>query len=103
MKTSNPKTDDEMRSEYDFSKAERGKHYKPLHKGYTVEIQQEDGTTVVNHYKLIDGAVMLEPDVRAYFPDSESVNEALRSLIELTKHLPPGKYGHKKSARQVAE
>ncbi|HGJ66142.1 TPA: hypothetical protein ENS27_12290 [bacterium] len=30
-----------------------------------------------------DGAVMLEPDVKEYFPDSESVNNALRSLISL--------------------
>jgi hypothetical protein len=26
---------------------------------------------------------MLEPDVRAYFPDSEAVNSVLRSLIIL--------------------
>ena len=26
---------------------------------------------------------MLEPDVRQYFPDSEAVNNALRSLIAL--------------------
>ena len=26
---------------------------------------------------------MLEPDVRQYFPDSEAVNHALRSLIAL--------------------
>jgi hypothetical protein len=26
---------------------------------------------------------MLEPDVRQYFPTSESVNKALRSLIEM--------------------
>ena len=96
-----------MKPEYDFTnhKAVRGKNYKPLHQGYSVEIQQEDGATVVNHYKLIDGAVMLEPDVRAYFPDSESVNAALRSVIELAKHLPGGeRYRQKdKSARQVAE
>jgi hypothetical protein len=105
MKTPNSQPDDEMRPEYDFSKAVRGKNHKPLHQGYTVEVQQEDGATVVNHYKLIDGAVMLEPDVRAYFPDSESVNAALRSVIELAKHLPGGeRYRQKdKSARQVGE
>ncbi len=96
-----------MKPEYDFTnrKAVRGKNHKPLHKGYTVEIQQEDGATVVNHYTLIDGAVMLEPDVRAYFPDSESVNAALRSVIELAKHLPGGeRYRQKdKTTRQVAE
>jgi hypothetical protein len=28
-------------------------------------------------------AVLLEPDVQAHFPDSESVNKALRCLIPL--------------------
>ncbi len=48
---------------------------------------------------------LLEPDVRAYFPDSESVNAALRSVIELAKHLPGGeRYRQEdKSARQAAE
>jgi hypothetical protein len=32
---------------------------------------------------LEDGAVMLEPDVRKYFPTSDAVNKALRSLIEI--------------------
>jgi len=30
----------------------------------------------------IEGAVVLDPDVRAYFPDEASVNNALRSLIK---------------------
>jgi hypothetical protein len=30
-----------------------------------------------------EGAVVLAPDVREYFPDSESVNTVLRSLIKL--------------------
>jgi hypothetical protein len=51
-----------MRPEYDFRGAVRGKYYKPLHKGYSVQIHKENGTTVVEHYKLIDGAVMLQPD-----------------------------------------
>ena len=37
---------DELRSEYDFRGAVRGKHYKPLHEGYTVHIHQADGTTL---------------------------------------------------------
>jgi hypothetical protein len=41
------------------------------------------GTTVVQHFELEDGAVMLEPDVREYFPDSAAVNNALRCLIPL--------------------
>mgnify|MGYP001558533024 CR=1 FL=1 len=30
-----------------------------------------------------EGAVVLEPDILTYFPDSESVNRALRCLIPL--------------------
>lgn len=49
MKTTNKKND-EMRAEYDFSKAEHGKFYRPLDKGYTVRVHQKDGTTLINHY-----------------------------------------------------
>ena len=79
---------DDMRPEYDFRGAVRGKHYKPLHKGYTVHIHQPDGTTVVKHYKLAEGTVMLQPDVREYFPDSDAVNAALRSLITFMSEVP---------------
>ncbi|MCX6027965.1 MAG: hypothetical protein NT169_01525 [Chloroflexi bacterium] len=72
-----------MRAEYDFTGGVRGKHYKALRDGYTVKIHQADGTTVVQHYKIENGAVMLDPDVREYFPDSDTVNNALRSLIAL--------------------
>jgi hypothetical protein len=91
MKNSNPKKGDEIRPEYDFSKAERGRHYKPLHKGYTVQVHQADGTSIVNHYTLTEGTILLEPDVRAMFPDSDSVNDALRSLINLMEHMPKSK------------
>ena len=104
MKKAKKKQDDEMRAEYDFSKGERGKFYRPLDKGYTVRIHQDDGTTVVNHYTLAEGTVLLAPDVREYFSDSESVNEALRSLIHLTEKVPARKYGRQSaSPRQVAD
>ena len=54
---------DEMRSEYDFSKGTRGKH----HKAY------QEGTNLV----------VLEADVARVFKTSESVNRALRLLLEL--------------------
>lgn len=81
---------DEMRPEYDFkSMADgvRGKYYKAYRAGHTVKVHQADGTVTVQHFKLEDGAVMLEPDVREYFPTSEAVNQALRCLIPLL----PGK------------
>ena len=51
-----------MRNEYDFSKGERGKFAE----------KYAEGTNVV----------LLEPDVAKEFPTSESVNNALRSLLK---------------------
>ncbi|HUN53738.1 MAG TPA: hypothetical protein VMU29_01135 [Smithella sp.] len=64
------KTTDELRSKYnlDYSKAVRGKYYKRiLGKGVNV--------------------VILEPDVAKSFGDSVLVNDALRSLLDLTKTI----------------
>ena len=98
------KKNDEMSSDYDFSKAERGKFYRPLDKGYKVHIHQSDGTEVINHYTLAEGTVLLAPDVREYFTDSETVNEALRSLIQLREKVPARKYSRQSSVPpQVAE
>lgn len=52
-----------MKKEYDFSKGVRGKFYKP-------DIQ-------------LNIPVYLEPKLKEYFPDSNSVNEALRCLLPL--------------------
>ncbi len=79
-----------MREEYEFEGAVRGKHYKPMHEGYTVHIHQADGTTQVRNYALTNGTVFLHPDVRKYFPDSDAVNSALRSLIALMEAIPHG-------------
>ncbi|MCF6157741.1 MAG: hypothetical protein E3K32_04045 [wastewater metagenome] len=68
MKAKEKKTSNELRPEYDFdySKAVRGKYYKRI---------LEEGANVV----------MLEPDVAKAFVDSAAVNDALRSLLELTR------------------
>jgi hypothetical protein len=60
MKSTESKKD-EMRAEYDFSKAERGKFYRPLDKGYKVHVQKSDGTVIVNHYTLAEGTVLSAP------------------------------------------
>jgi len=73
----------DMLPEYDFRGGVRGKHYKAYRRGHTVRIRKTDGSVAVHHFTLGEGAVILEPDVREYFPDSESVNNALRSLIML--------------------
>jgi hypothetical protein len=91
--------DDDMRPEYDFRGAVRGEHYKPLHEGYTVHIRRADGTTIVQQFKLEEGTVMLQPDVRAVFPDSEAVNVALRSLIALMAQMPGQSTSHAQRKR----
>ncbi len=76
---SKDKEKDELREEYDFSKGVRGKHYKALRKGYKTIIHKADGSTEETETRPI----FLDEDVRKYFPDSKSVNEALRGLIAL--------------------
>ncbi|MBM4340942.1 MAG: hypothetical protein FJ110_15530 [Deltaproteobacteria bacterium] len=71
----------EMREEYDFSGGVRGKHAQAYRKGHTVKIVKRDGSVEVHYFTQEDGAVMLDPDVKKHFPNSKSVNKALRSLI----------------------
>jgi hypothetical protein len=73
---------DEMLDEYDFTGGVRGKYAEAMKAGYRITIHNEDGTTLVTEVPP-EGTIVLEPDVREYFPDSESVNNTLRSLITL--------------------
>ena len=59
---------DELLPEYDFdySNAVKGKYYKRL---------MEEGSNII----------VLEPDIADAFHDSESVNKALRSLLEIAR------------------
>lgn len=60
------KTDhDDLREEYDFSTGTRGKYAS----------RYREGTNVV----------VLDSDVASSFPDAESVNNALRLLIQLAE------------------
>lgn len=90
--------DDGMLPEYDFTgkKGVRGKYFRGLQKGYSVQINNEDGTTTVKHY---GPTITLDGDVATYFPDSESVNKALRSLIAL---IPNQQIGEKKAKYKVS-
>ena len=85
-----------MLSEYDFKdkKGVRGKYAKALRRGYSISITNDDGTSSVKQFVPRENTVVLDPDVQAYFPDSDSVNRTLRSLIELITE---------KSGKQVAE
>jgi len=68
MKAKKKRISDELRPEYnfDYAKAVRGKYYKRLIKEYS-------------------NVAILEPDVAKAFVDSAAVNDALRSLLDLTK------------------
>ncbi len=57
--------ENEMLPEYDFSKGVRGKYAR----------RYAEGTNVV----------VLSPDLAQFFPDSESVNRALRALVEVAQ------------------
>ena len=80
MKTNNS---DEIKPFYDSSDGVRGKHSRQLREGYTVTIYNEDGTKTTEQYDSEKNIIVLDADVREYFPDSESVNRTLRSLIKL--------------------
>jgi hypothetical protein len=67
----------------DFSGGVRGKHSTAYRRGQTVKVRREDGTTVVHRFVPDRAAVVLDEDVREYFPNAKAVNVALRGLINL--------------------
>ena len=77
----NSENKDEMKDEYDFrgKQGVRGKYYKAIQKGYKTITHKSDGSTVETETRPI----FLDEDVQKYFPDSQSVNNALRGLIAL--------------------
>jgi len=83
--THNRKPSDGMKSRYDFSKGTRTDHAKRYRQGHEVCVERADGSVTIQHFTLEDGAVLLEPDVRAVFRDSKAVNGALRCLIPLLR------------------
>ena len=88
---SKEKNSDSMLPEYDFKNMPggvRGKYYEAYREGHTVKIHQEDGNTVVKHFTLEDGAVMIEPDIREYFPNSEAVKRPDRAEADRFWNFP---------------
>lgn len=66
MKSPKKKAPDlEMRAEYDFSKGIRGKYAKRYSEGSNI--------------------ILLDPDVAGLFPDSKTVNDALRALARIAQ------------------
>ncbi|MGG6264845.1 hypothetical protein ACQ4M3_02120 [Leptolyngbya sp. AN03gr2] len=74
-KISKSEMDDDLRPEYNFAEmlkgAERGKY--------------------VDRYRAGTNAVLLDPDVAKAFPTAEAVNEALRSLIQISERMQADK------------
>ena len=70
MKKDKDKMSDELRPEYDL-KSLRVRKFGPERKTFGGQL------------------VQLAPDVAEVFPDSESVNEALRFLIRITRENQP--------------
>ncbi len=79
--------EDDLREEYDLSKLKnpvRGKYSQQYQQGHSVTIHHEDETTTTETFEQEnDNIIILDPDVKTYFPNSESVNSTLRSLIKL--------------------
>jgi hypothetical protein len=69
MNRSNSVSDDDTRPEYDFSAGMRGMHHE--------------------QYKAGANVVFLDADVAQVFKDSESVNRALRLLLDLARSQLP--------------
>ncbi len=74
--------------EYDFTGGIRGKHARENHNGNIVTVYKTDGTAEERIYTMPEGAVILDPDLRPYFPDAKAVNRALRVLVELIPATP---------------
>jgi hypothetical protein len=64
-KAARARRDPDMLAEYDFSQGVRGKYAD----------RYAEGTNLVK----------LSPDVAEFFPDSESVNAALRGLVDIAR------------------
>jgi len=96
--------EDGMLPEYDFTgkNVVRGKHYLDRQQGYTTRVHNEDGTITETHYGPVKPIIELDPDVYTFFPDSESVNRALRILISLIPVKQLGEEKAKYTARKKA-
>ena len=65
MKAPKKQRDPDLFDEYDFSKGVRGKYAKRYAEGSNI--------------------IVLDPDLAEIFPDSRSVNEALRALVTIAR------------------
>jgi hypothetical protein len=73
IKTPTKRRTSEMRAEYDFSTGVRGVY--------------------ADAYQRRTNVVLLDPDLAAVFPDSKSVNDALRALVAIAERTEVRKRG----------
>jgi hypothetical protein len=74
---------DELRAEYkrsDFKQLERGKYY--------------------NHVRASSNVVVLDPEIAAVFRNSDAVNRALHSLLELAQSAVASASGPRAATRR---
>ena len=74
MKKPHSKQSGEMKAEYDFSGGVRGKY--------------------ADHYRKGTNVVLIDPELQKAFPDSRSVNDALRALVAIATRKGPRKQAH---------
>jgi len=82
-KASSKRRDDDLRPEYDLSRLKggiRGKYYR----------QATAGTNLV----------LVDPELADVFPDTESVNRALRLLVNTARIAAPGIRGRNRASHK---
>ncbi|MFI5201400.1 MAG: hypothetical protein ACHQNE_03340 [Candidatus Kapaibacterium sp.] len=79
-KKSRPDEEDVMKPHYDFSKGEKPNYAKRFRNGAIITVKGSNGS----RHKRIEAKslVILDADVSKVFPDTQSVNAALRHLIQ---------------------
>ena len=75
------KSDSDMLKEYDFRGGIRGKY--------------------ANRYQRGTNVVVIDPDVAEYFPDHDSVNDALRNLAAIIRRQHQAQDKHTEHASTV--
>jgi hypothetical protein len=83
-KASEKKIDDDLRPEYDLTKLKggvRGKYYRQASAGANL--------------------VLIEPELASIFPDAESVNRALRLLVETAQAAAPARKQRRTPNKQL--
>jgi hypothetical protein len=74
MKKTPSKQSSEMKAEYDFTGGVRGKY--------------------VGDYRMGTNVVLIDSELQEAFPDSRSVNDALRALVAIATRKGPRKRAH---------